>query len=189
MNLRGPALRILVYAAGLLILLPVLLVACQGEKISLNLLTLRQPEATPFIPPTVSAPTPLVSSVRLAATEVPPLPTAVPSCVDSLSFYEDLSIPDGTVVSPGQRLDKRWKVSNSGACNWDERYRLKLIAGPDMGASQEQALYPARSGAQATIRILFKAPNEPGTYRSAWQASNPQGEPFGDTIYIEIVVK
>jgi hypothetical protein len=64
-----------------------------------------------------------------------------------------------------------------------------LIAGSEMGAQPEQALDPARSGARATIRIVFKAPREPGAYRSAWQAFNPQGEPFGDPFFIEVDVE
>jgi hypothetical protein len=115
-------------------------------------------------------------------------PTETPPCTDNLTFLEDLSIPDGSLVVPGQLLDKRWRVQNSGSCNWDERYRLKLIAGPDMGASSEQALIPARSGSTALIRILFTAPSEAGTYRSAWQAYDPQGRPFGDPFFIEVVI-
>ncbi len=114
---------------------------------------------------------------------------ATGDCEDSLIFLQDVTIPDGTVVVPESTMDKRWEVENSGNCNWDENYRVRLIAGPEMGAQKEQALYPARSGTQATIRILFKAPTEPGTYRSAWQAFNPQGEPFGDPFFIEIVVE
>jgi hypothetical protein len=91
-------------------------------------------------------------------------------------------------VTPGQTLDKRWQVQNSGTCNWDNRYRMKLIAGPEMAANPEQALFPARSGASLVIRIVFTAPNEPGTYRSAWQAYAPNGEPFGDPFFIEVVV-
>ena len=58
-----------------------------------------------------------------------------------------------------------------------------------MGATTEQALYPARAGAQATIRISFTAPGEPGTYTTAWQAVDPNGEPFGDAVFMEIVVE
>ncbi len=32
------------------------------------------------------------------------------------------------------------------------------------------------------IRIIFTAPADPGTYRSAWQAYNPKGEPFGEAF-------
>ena len=125
-------------------------------------------------------PTPLTNSLRL---------TVTPSCVDGLAFIEDLSIPDGTTVHPGDVLDKRWLVENNGTCNWDQRYRLKLASGPEMGAQKEQALYPARAGTRLTIALKFIAPSEVGTVRSAWQAYNPQGEAFGDPFYIEIVVE
>jgi hypothetical protein len=101
---------------------------------------------------------------------------------------EDLTIPDGTQVAPGQIIDKRWRVENVGDCNWNEFYRLRLVAGPDLGSPSEQALYPARSGTQAMIRAFFVAPAEPGVYRSAWQAYDPQGRPFGDTVFIQIIV-
>jgi hypothetical protein len=110
------------------------------------------------------------------------------TCHDSLSFLQDVTIPDGTSVTALSTLDKRWEVENSGTCGWDERYRLRLIAGPEMGAQKEQALFPARSGARVVLRIIFVAPDEPGTYRSAWQAFRPQGDPFGDPIFIDITV-
>jgi hypothetical protein len=118
-----------------------------------------------------------------------PTPTlALPVCQDNLTFIEDLTVPDGTYVDPGVVLDKRWKVRNSGSCNWDEAYRFKLIDGPEMSTHPEQALFPARSGSEAVIRLVFIAPLEPGRYRSAWQAFSPAGEAFGDPVYIEIIV-
>jgi Ig-like domain from next to BRCA1 gene len=115
-------------------------------------------------------------------------PTSTPTCLDNLRYVADLTVPDGTQVSPGILVDKRWQVENKGTCNWDHNYRLKLIAGPDMGTPSEQALYPARSGNQAVIQIVFNAPADPGTYHSAWQAVSPQGQPFGDPIFLEIIV-
>ena len=132
-------------------------------------------------------------SGKVIARAIPPTetprPTATQVCEDDLRFVEDLTIPDGTVTLPGLPVDKRWQVENSGSCNWGEHYRLRLIEGPSLGAEPEQALYPARGGTQAVIRILFTAPLESGKYRSAWQAYNPYGEPFGDTFYLEIVVE
>lgn len=116
------------------------------------------------------------------------LPSATPDCQDGLKFLEDATIPDGTIVPPGSAIDKRWKVQNSGGCNWDARYRLKRISGPVLGAPDEMALYPARSSMQAVIRILLTAPAEPGNYRSAWQAADPKGTMFGDPIYVDINV-
>jgi Ig-like domain from next to BRCA1 gene len=147
-----------------------------------------------YRPPTLeAAATPLPTFPPESFIENPPVetpaPTAAPECNNSLSYLEDLTIPDGTQVAPKSVLDKRWRVKNTGSCNWDERYRLKEIAGPEMGASSEQRLYPARSGSEATIRIQFTAPDEAGTYRSAWQAYDPEDRPFGDPFFIEVVVQ
>jgi hypothetical protein len=91
-------------------------------------------------------------------------------------------------MAPGQLIDKRWQVSNSGTCNWDERYQLRLVSGDAMGADSSLLLYPARAGTQATLRILFTAPATAGTYECQWQAVNPDGVPFGDAFYMQIVV-
>ncbi len=96
---------------------------------------------------------------------------------------------DNTPFSPGQSVDKQWLVTNSGTCDWDSRYTLRLLSGPAMGAATEQPLYPARAGDQATLRIIFTAPSDTGTYISTWQAFGPSGDTFGDVIYIQIVVQ
>jgi len=118
----------------------------------------------------------------------PSLPTPTLDCEDGLWYISDLTIPDGTLVSPGDTIDKRWQVENSGSCNWNEGYRLRRISGEALGVPGELALYPARSGPRAVLQIRFPAPAEPGTYRSAWQAYNPQGEAFGDPVFVEIIV-
>ncbi len=115
--------------------------------------------------------------------------TPVIACEDKLSFINDQTIPDGTVVSPNSTLDKRWEVENNGNCNWDERYHIRLIGGPALGANPVEPLFPARSGTRVIIRILMTAPAEAGSYHSAWQAYNPADEPFGDPFFIDIVVK
>lgn len=148
-----------------------------------------------YIPPTAAVVSPSLiiltptSSSTLSAPIQQTLPSPTPSCINDLTFIEDLTIPDQTVVSPGVTLDKRWQVENSGSCNWDESYRVKLVSETNIGTPAEQALYPARSGTQATIRVLFVAPSEPGMYLSAWQAYSPLGEPFGDPFYIDIAVE
>jgi hypothetical protein len=150
---------------------------------------------TPFRPPTQPAPTQILSTT----TPVPAIYTAVPTstitatptegpCSNNLEFVQDVTIPDGTTVSVGSRIDKQWLVNNNGTCNWDSTYRLKWIGGDPLGANQEQILYPARAGTQATLRILFTAPAVAGTYESAWQVYGPDGIAFGDPIFIKIVV-
>jgi len=142
-------------------------------------------ETPPFLPPTRVPPqSPQASPAPAETTQTPPtLP-----CSDDLTFIDDLTIPDGRQVKPGAELDKRWEVRNSGSCNWGEFYSLRLTAGESLGAAESLPLYPARSQTNAVFRILLEAPPEEGSYRSAWQAHNPAGEPFGDLIYIDIIV-
>jgi len=155
------------------------------------------PHATPtlFVPP--SAAPALVSIATSAATPTrSPTPaatrTALPvtptPCSNDLKFEQDLTFPDGTTVMPGAAVDKQWLVTNSGSCNWGEGYRLKLISGEAMGIPAEQALYPAVAGTQATLRLVFSAPQDAGSHQGAWQAIAPDGTAFGEAVYVQIVV-
>jgi hypothetical protein len=81
-----------------------------------------------------------------------------------------------------------WAVQNTGTCNWDERFSLVNVEGPELGVEKKQSLFPARSGSQAILQVTFNAPAEPGTYRSVWQAAGPDGQFFGERFYVEFVV-
>lgn len=158
-----------------LTLLAILLTGCREGK---------APSPTPdiYYPPTPAS-SPLTSTLLPSAT-----PNTATTCTNYLSFLDDLTIPDGTKVTPGEVIVKRWQVANTGDCNWEEGYTIRLISGPDLGASPTQALYPARKGAWVPIEIIFTAP-DPGNYTSMWQAHDPQGNPFGDSFYIEFMVE
>ena len=143
---------------------------------------------TPAVSP--SLPTAVVPTDTLVILlPSPAAPTATPPCIDNLTGLQDVTIPDNTVVAPGGTLDKQWLVQNSGSCNWDSRYRLRLTSDDPLGASPEQALFPARAGTETVIRILFTAPLVEGEYKSIWQAFDPNGIPFGDPIFIKVVVQ
>ncbi len=143
------------------------------------------PLSAPFSTPAAS----LVPTTNTPTVILPLAPTPTPICSTNLTFIKDITIPDGTQVSPGTIMDKQWLVQNSGDCNWDANYRLRLISGEALGASAEQALFPARPGTQATLRILFKAPQDVGQYISEWQAFDPNGIAFGESFYIKFQVQ
>lgn len=169
------------------------------------------PRATPtmFIPPvgnrTPTAPPTLTQAAppeALPTFTVPPPPAAITetatqpavtftptACVNNLRFEQDLTIPDGTIVLPGASVEKQWLVTNSGTCDWTSSYRLIFVGGDTLGAPADQALFPARAGLQATLTITFLAPFEAGTYQSAWQAFDADGNAFGAVIYMTIVVQ
>ena len=153
---------------------------------------------TPFIPPTSQAPLiePTLIIIPTPTTnrvQVIPLPTVIPTidqtnCVSNLSFIEDVTIPDNSYIPFGATIDKQWLVENNGTCNWNSAYRLRHVGGAVLGAPEEVALFPAKSGTQVTIQITFTAPFEEGVYESAWQAIDRNGVAFGDLIYMRIIV-
>jgi len=159
------------------ILIGVILLSACGEQVALS---------TPdyFIPPTLET-TPRAIQL-VTPTPVPATPT--PTCENNLTFKSDVTIPDGTTFAPGASMEKVWLVTNSGSCDWNSFYRMRLVSGSAMGAETEQALFPARSGSDAEIRILFTAPIQPGVYNSSWQAYEPDGEPFGELFFMTIIV-
>jgi hypothetical protein len=150
---------------------------------------------TPFRPPTQPPPTqflPTTTPVPALYTPVPTVTvtaTVVEACANNLEFLQDITIPDDTIVSFGSTIDKQWLVKNNGTCNWDATYHLIWIGGDPLSATQEQMLFPAKAGTQATLQILFTAPAAAGTYESSWQAYGPDGSAFGDPIYMKVIVQ
>ncbi len=156
----------------------ILLSACGGQDA----------RSTPdyFIPPTIA---PQAATLTPSVTETPtPDATVVADCENDLRFIDDITFPDDTVVAPGEVIEKIWLVQNSGSCNWEADYSLRNTDGPPMGASTIQALYPVRSGGEYEITITFVAPTDEGRHTSRWQAHDPEGNPFGQEIFIMILV-
>jgi hypothetical protein len=138
-----------------------------------------------FVPPTLPPPTAVVQPTATPQAQQ----TSVASCVNSLKYVNDVTIPDNTTVHPGDTLNKQWEVENNGTCNWTSDYSLHLISGSNLGAGSSQALYPALAGSSATIQITFVVPSDAqGSLASEWQAYDPSGQPFGDYISIQVKV-
>lgn len=175
-NVKSVSFSLITAHTFIFVCLCLLLSACAG-----NTTPLPTPSFSPTIPPYIPTDT-LISTP-------PIISSPTPICVSRLIFARDVTIPDFSIVAAGSLLDKQWLVQNSGSCNWDNLYRIRLVSGDGLGASPEQALYPARAGMQATLRILFTAPMVQGEYYSEWQAFDSQGIPFGDTFFIKIIVQ
>ena len=161
-----------------IVLLVILVTGCQAKELA--------PTGTPealFVPPTSGG-----DQEQNSEAPPPAPPTQQGNCVNQLRFKKDLTIPDGTEVIAGERIIKRWLISNEGSCNWDQTYSLQLISGLALGAKKIQSLYPAQGGTKAVLEIVFTAPDSPGRYNSWWQAFDPKGKRFGDPVYVDISV-
>jgi hypothetical protein len=92
----------------------------------------------------------------------------------------DISIPDGTMLLPGQDFTKTWRIINGGSCTWTMQYKYSYYSGNPMGAHQENRLITEVQPGQAVdISVPFVAPFTPGEYVSNWLMQDEVGHYFG----------
>jgi len=112
---------------------------------------------------------------------------------DSLSYDPitvDVSVPDNTVMTPGQEFIKTWRVKNAGSCPWGAGYVLAYAGYTDQMNGQFIALTEViQPGQEVEVSVQFKAPSAVGEYLSAWQMRNPQGITFEEIIFVKIIVQ
>jgi hypothetical protein len=145
-----------------------------------------------------SPPATLTPLAPLTATATPldqPPPTIAPSGCDKASFVADITVPDGTLFSPGAAFTKTWRLKNAGGCTWTTAYKFLFYAGEQMGAATSINLPGIVSpGTTVDLTLNMVAPAAAGGYRGFWILSNASGALFGiglsaaDPIWVEINV-
>lgn len=128
--------------------------------------------------PTAAAPT---RTETMASTALAGSPTLAAACDQASAGNPiDISVPDDSVMRPGQSFTKIWKLQNAGSCTWTQDYEVVFFYGDKMGApdlvSLGESVAPGRS---VDIVIEMTAPQEPGSYQGNWKLRNPAGEFFG----------
>lgn len=146
-----------------------------------------QPGVTPtrWPPATSSAPSTVTSTPSPAPT---PAETTGEECEISFRFLRDVTVPDGSVMQPGQAFTKTWRIENSGDCTWGAHLKLRHVAGERLASADEVAIPPTEPGQTVDLSIDMQAPEEPGSYRSDWRLCASPDACFGPAIYVEIVV-
>lgn len=139
--------------------------------------------ATPEPEDTPTATVPVVAVVTNAEG------TQVELC-DSVTYVADVTVPDGTVMSPGQDFVKTWRVKNTGACPWGAGYVLAYAGYSNQMSGQFVALTEVvQPGQEVEVSVQFKAPTAAGEYLSAWTMRNPQGVTFPQIVFVKIIVQ
>ncbi|MFM8322872.1 MAG: NBR1-Ig-like domain-containing protein [Chloroflexota bacterium] len=110
----------------------------------------------------------------------PTAPPAPPSPCDWAQFIKDVTIPDGTLLSPGAHFTKTWRLRNIGSCTWNLNYALVYVSGDRM-QTQNAFGMPGyvRPGETIDITAEFIAPLAAGRYRANWMLANHYGQTFG----------
>ncbi len=144
--------------------------------------------------------TPVPTIVPQTNTPVPtstlvPAATQVTYC-DWATFVKDVSIPDGTVLAPGETFTKIWRLKNRGTCTWTSDYMLVFSSGSQMGG-KTVVTFPGNvaPGQTVDVSILLTAPTTSGSYSGYWMLRNSSGALFGAgdkaniPFYVDIQVK
>ena len=149
----------------------------------------QQATATPTEVPPTATPT-LVPT----ATAVPPTPTPSVPC-NSVAFVRDVTIPDGSVLTPGMSFTKTWRLRNAGSCTWTPLYDLVFVSGDSMGAPAvvDMPGYVA-PGEVIDLSVDMTAPAHDGYFRGYWRLRDAQGVLFGigsngASFYVDIRVQ
>ena len=149
------------------------------------------PTPFPTDTPAPEQPTPTSAEEFTTDPTLAALGTPAELC-DDFSFVADVTIPDGTPMTPGQEFVKTWKIRNTGSCAWGDGYKLIYSYSEKMSGKAVPLGVLVQSGEEVEVSVNFIAPTKVGEYTSAWQMMNPTGYPFGskeNILYVKIVIQ
>lgn len=118
-----------------------------------------------------------------------PTPAAGTACTNVATFVADVTIPDGTVVAPGQTFTKTWRLRNRGTCTWGPNYTFAFLSGPAMTSQTVIAVPSTAPTATADLSIPMAAPTNAGTAQGFWQLRSPSGRAFGPRVWVLVDVR
>lgn len=113
------------------------------------------------------------------------------ACKDSAVMIEDVTIPDNTVMTPGQKFTKTWRFLNNGKCNWNG-YTMAFFAGDRMGSPDSVPIPPTEAGKTIDVSVDLIAPSADGSYTGFYILKNDKGEtlPIGieQSFWLKILI-
>lgn len=115
--------------------------------------------------------------------------TATETLCDDAKWVADVTVPDGTEMTPGQDFVKTWKVKNTGSCTWGSGYTLIHGYDEKLDGVAEPLTSAVAPGEEVEVSVRFKAPAGTGEHRSYWRLQNAASSAFGEFFYVTIVVR
>ena len=111
--------------------------------------------------------TPTLTPIAFPTNTNTPAASATPVCPQA-QFVTDVTIPDGTVMTPGQGFAKKWRIRNTGTCAWNG-YNLVFDSGDSMSGPATQPIGAVNPGQEVDIEVNLTAPASAGNYRGYWR--------------------
>jgi uncharacterized protein YkwD len=147
----------------------------------------QQDTAVPAAPLFVTSTLPPTKQALTIPTDIPPTATATldPSvtrtpnpasnCRDSAVLVEDVTYPDNTTVSTGEKFTKTWKLQNAGNCKWTG-YTVTFVDGDRMGSLDSVPIPETDKGNPVEVSVELTAPSTDGTYHGNFELHNADGK-------------
>ena len=187
------------------------------STVTMPVLVTATPSATPTMTPTVTptpteTPTPTAtfpvmeySSPTFEVLSTAELPV---SQKDEISNVKDVTIPDDTILDPGQLFIKSWRMTNSGEKTWEEGTKLMMSATFPMDTPPVvnaiflkandwidftpggwgQRVYNAAPGSEVDLAVILKAPETAGSYAIYFRLVNADGEIVSTPFWMRFTV-
>lgn len=106
----------------------------------------------------------------------------------SALFEEDLTFPDGSIVSPSQQFTKSWKIKNNGESKWPSHVRLQFVGGDQMNAENYIDVPQIDAGDSIELSVPMTAPVASGRYTGYWRLISTDGHRFGQRLWVDVNV-
>jgi hypothetical protein len=92
----------------------------------------------------------------------------------------DVSIPDGTILEPGEEFIKIWRIRNAGTCEWTNNYTIEWFSGDALGISNHvEIIHSVLPDETVEIAVDMMAPLQEGVFQSNWKICDPAMVCFG----------
>ena len=159
-----------------------------ATQVAATVLAQVEKTAAAYTPPATNTPeaSPTPTQPEMTAT---PEATATPVQCDNAQYVSDVTVPDNTQMTPGQKFVKTWQIKNTGTCTWSTGYTLVYSHGEKMNGKAVALTGDVLPGATTEVTVNLTAPSKAGSYAGAWRMANAKGYPFGTWYTVVITVK
>lgn len=167
---------------------PVSIPTLDAEKLNETAVSLAtsdyvQTQAQVVVPTQTLAPVHTWTAVATLDRTRPPVHSPTPEHICNMAAAGkpiDVTIPDGTVMLPGETFSKTWRLENVGQCTWTRQYIVTFFSGNSMDAIQSHFLSAeVEPGEVIDLTVDMKAPASSGLYQGNWMLLDPHGDLFG----------
>ena len=123
---------------------------------------------------------------------------------DLQAWFESESTPDGTKFAPNRLVSQSWTLRNPGPHAWPAGCAVYYTGGDDMrnldanhpssvsammSATRSNVLEDGlEAGRTAVFNVMLRSPPRAGSHISYWRLKTPEGVPFGNKLWVDIIV-